>query len=62
MARGAWQAAVPGVTELDMTEQLDTHGRLPGEITITSDIQMTPPLSRKRRGTKQPLDESERGE
>ena len=31
--------------------------RLPGEITITSDIQMTPPLSRKRRGTKQPLDE-----
>ena len=36
--------------------------RLPGEITITSDIQMTPPLSRKRRGTKQPLDESERGE
>ena len=36
--------------------------RLPGEMPITSDMQMTPPLSRKQRGTKQPLDESERGE
>ena len=25
-------------------------------------MQMTPPLSRKQRGTKEPLDESERGE
>ena len=38
------------------------ESRLPGEISITSDIQMTPPLSRKRRRTKEPFDESERGE
>ena len=36
--------------------------RLPGEISITSDTQMTPPYGRKRRGTKEPLDEGERGE
>ena len=35
--------------------------RLPGEISITSDMQMTPPLWQQRR-TKEPLDESERGE
>ena len=35
---------------------------LPGEISITSDIQMTPPYGRKQRRTKEPLDESERGE
>ena len=29
---------------------------------ITSDMQMTPPLCRKGRGAKKPLDESERGE
>ena len=37
------------------------ESRLPGEISITSDTQMTPPLGRKRR-TKEPLVESERGE
>ena len=36
--------------------------RLPGEISITSDIQITPPFGRKQRGTKEPLDESERVE
>ena len=35
--------------------------RLLGEISITSDMQMTPPLWQQRR-TKEPLDESERGE
>jgi len=31
--------------------------RLPGEISITSDMQMTPPLwQKKNRGTKEPLD------
>ena len=36
--------------------------RLPGEISITSDTQMTPPSGRKWRRTKEPLDASERGE
>ena len=36
--------------------------RLPAEISITSDRQMTPPFNRKQRGTKEPLDESERAE
>jgi len=35
---------------------------LPGEISITSDMQMTPPFGRKQRGTEEPLDESEGGE
>ena len=39
------------------------ESRLPREISITSDMQMTPPLwGRKRRRTKEALDESERGE
>ena len=36
--------------------------KVPGEISISSDMQMTPPYGRKWRGTKEPLDESERGE
>ena len=36
--------------------------RLPGEISVTSDMQMTPPLWQKvKRNYKEPLDESERG-
>ena len=35
---------------------------LPGEISITSDMQMIPPYVRKWRITKRPLDKSERGE
>ena len=38
------------------------ESRLLGEISITSDTQMTPPLWQKQRRTKGPLDESERGE
>ena len=34
------------------------ESRLLGEISITSDMQMTPPYGRKQR-TKEPLDESE---
>jgi len=37
------------------------ESRLPGEISITSDMQIIPPYGRKWR-TKEPLDESERGE
>ena len=36
--------------------------RLLGEISITSDMQMTPLSWQKARETKEPLDESERGE
>ena len=32
------------------------ESRLPGEISITSDMQMTPPYVRKQRETKEPLD------
>ena len=38
------------------------ESRLPGEISITSDTQMTPLFGRKGRRTKKPLDKSERGE
>ena len=38
------------------------ESRLLGKILITSDMQITSPLSRKWRRTKEPLDESERGE
>ena len=38
------------------------ESRLPGEISITSDTQMTPPYGRKQRETKEPLDEDERGQ
>jgi len=36
------------------------ESRLPGEISISSDMQMTPPLWQKVRRAKEPLDESER--
>ena len=42
-----------------ITHKLES--RLPGEISITSHMQMTPPLWQKVK-TKEPLDESERGE
>ena len=38
------------------------ESKFPGEISITSDMQITPPYGRKQRGTEKPLDESERGE
>ena len=38
------------------------ESRLPGEISTTSDMHMIPPNGRKPRGTKEPLDESEREE
>ena len=37
------------------------ESRLPGEISITSDMQMIPPLWQKVKRNKKPLDESERG-
>ena len=38
------------------------ESRLPGEISITSEMQMTPPLWQKAKKTKEPVDESERQE
>ena len=38
------------------------ESRLLGEISITSDTQMAPPLWQKGRGTKKPLDESKSGQ
>ena len=43
-----------------MKPKLET--RLPGEISVTSAMQIIPLKVRKQRGTKEPLDESERGE
>ena len=43
-----------------MKDRLES--RLPGEISITSDMQKTPPYGRKQRGIEEPFDESERGE
>ena len=40
--------------------KLRLKSRFLGEISITSDMQMTPPLWQKARRTKEPLDESER--
>ena len=38
------------------------ESRLPGEISITSDMQMIPSLWQKAKRTKEPLDEIEKGE
>ena len=38
------------------------ESRLPGEISITSDMQMTPPFWQKVKRNSNPFDESERGE
>ena len=42
--------------------KLKLEPRLLGQISITSDMQMTPPNGRKQKGTKKPLDEGERRE
>ena len=42
--------------------KLKLESTLLGEISIISDMQMTPTFGRKRRRTKELLDESERGE
>ena len=49
-------------TELNLTELMKhkLESRLPGEISITSDMQITPPLWLKPRRTKELLDEGEK--
>ena len=48
--------------EIPSWMKLKLESRLPGEILISSDMQMATSLCRKQRGTKEPLDESERRE
>ena len=43
-------------------EEAQAGIKIAGEISITSDMQMTPPLWQKVKKTKELLDESERGE
>ena len=43
-------------------EEAQAGINMPGEISITSDMQMTPPLWQKVKRTEKPLDESERRE
>ena len=42
--------------------EAQAESRLPGEISIISDMQMTPPLWHRVKRTKELLDESDRGE
>ena len=43
-------------------EEAQAESRLPGEISITSNMQMTPPLWQNVKRTKALLEENERGE
>ena len=43
-------------------DEAQLESRLSGEISITSNMQMTSPLWQKVKRTKKPLDDSERGE
>ena len=45
-----------------LEEMIKLESRLLGEISITSDMQMAPPLWQKVKRNKRPLDESESGE
>ena len=42
--------------------KLKLESRWPGEVSVTSDMQMIPPYGRRWKGTEEPLDESARGE
>ena len=51
-------------TSCEMLGWMKKHkleSRLLGEISITSDMQMTPPIWQKVKRTEEPLDESEKG-
>ena len=43
-------------------DEAQMDSRFPGEISITLDMQMTPPFWKKVKGIKEPLDEAERGQ
>jgi len=48
--------------EMPRLMNLKLESRLPREISITSDMQMTPTLWQEGRGTEEPFDEGERRE
>ena len=48
-------------TSCKMSRWMKHKLELPGEISVTSDMQMTPPYGTKQRGTEGPLDKNERG-
>ena len=50
------------LTYMQSTSCDKLESRLLGEISVTSDVQMTPPLWQKAKRSKESLDESERGE
>ena len=43
-------------------DEAQTRIKIAGETSITSDMQMIPPLWQEAKRTKEPLDKSERGE
>ena len=45
-----------------MLDEKQLESKLPGEISITSDMLMTPSIWQKARETEEPLDEGEAGE
>ena len=47
--------------DINVPKKHKLESRLPGEISITSDMLMTPPLQQKVKVTQKPLDESESG-
>ena len=47
---------------MDFIQSMKLDSRLTGDISVTSDMQMTPPLWQKAKRTKEPLDKGERGE
>ena len=51
-----------GSESLGFSRKQKLKSSLPGDISITSDTQMTPPLRQKWRRTKETLDESEKGD
>ena len=64
IGKGVYQGCILSLCLFNLDAEYMKHkleSRFPGEISITSGMQMTPPLWKQRR-TKEPLDESERGE
>ena len=57
-----WKKVTKKIMKNTGLEEAQAGIKMPGEISITSDMQMTPPLWQKVKKKQEPLDESERGE